>query len=331
MSDQLLHHGGALDLVKAMFPDAPEPWLDLSTGINPHAYPFDPPSKEAITHLPTRSAFEKCKAVMARVYGAPTKAILPTPGSEIVIRLLPTLLQGEKIAVPLPTYGDHVEVWQNAGRQVVQVSNPLETTDNADIVIVCNPNNPDGRRWSVEELRRCALQIAQQGKWLIVDEAYADLAPDQSVAHLAGQPGLIVLRSIGKFYGLAGLRLGAVLAPQEVLQSLEELLGVWAVSGPALEVGARALDDDEWAKQTRQNLNNMRNSVDTVLDHAGMKVFGGTDLFRYVEVADAEQVWRRLAEQGIYVRPFSWSDKHLRIGLPKCEAELQRLARALSL
>lgn len=332
MSVDECSHGGALDLMRARFPQAPEPWVDLSTGINPWPYPLDSPQPETLQRLPTATAMAACRDVMAKTFGSAAECVLPIPGSELLIRLLPTLLRprrGTRVTVTRPTFADHAEVWRAAGCRVTEISDPLKVLASTDFVVLCNPNNPDGRVWNPDRLEAARAVLAERGGWLIVDEAYADVRPDLSLAAGGGQAGLILLRSFGKFFGLPGLRLGALMAPQDILETVRQCLGVWSVSGPALVAGAQAYRDSGWQQDTRHRLATARARLDAVLNAAGLRVTGGVDLFRFVEVDDADSVWQRLAGRGIFVRRFDWSQNRLRIGLPPDANAETRLVQAL--
>ena len=325
-------HGGALDLMRARFPQVPEPWIDLSTGINPWPYPVDSPQPETLHRLPSASATAACREAMAAAFGAPAACVLPVPGSELLIRLLPVMLRprpGTRVVITWPSFADHAEVWRAAGCRVVETSDPLDALATADLVVLCNPNNPDGRVWKSDRLEAARAALAAKGGRLIVDEAYADVRPELSMAASSGRPGLILLRSFGKFFGLPGLRLGALMAPPDAVATARARLGVWSVSGPALAAGTRAYRDVGWQRTTRQRLATARARLDAVLNAAGLRVVGGTDLFRFVEVDDAGRVWHRLAECGIFVRGFDWSRNRLRIGLPPDAAAEARLRQAL--
>lgn len=326
-----LRHGGALDRVAIRFPSAPLPWIDLSTGINPWSWPVDRVDPDPFHRLPTHGDMKRCRTAMAKAFAAPASALTLVPGTEIAIRLLPHALAARRVAVLSPSYGDHAETWSAAGTELVSTADPLGHVDDADIVVLCNPNNPDGRCFDVGALSNARERLARRGGWLIVDEAYADLDPARSLAPLAGSPGLVVLRSTGKFFGLPGLRLGAVLGPPTLAAALECLLGVWRVSGPALAIGTRAYADIEWQESMRRQLTAARARLDALLEAGGERVAGGTDLFRYVEVNDAHATWRKLCEHGIYTRRFDWARSHLRIGLPGTPEAEARLASALSL
>ncbi|MEM7662082.1 MAG: threonine-phosphate decarboxylase CobD [Pseudomonadota bacterium] len=326
-----LRHGGALDRMREAFPEAPKPWIDLSTGINPWAYPHTEVTEEALNRLPTRAAYSACQRAMAAAIGAPPETLLLAPGSELLIRLLPDVISAKRVTLLAPSYGDHAVSWKRAGVTIVNTTNPLEMADETDVVIVCNPNNPDGHTFSVDALNHARDKLAARRGWLIIDEAYADLDPGLSLAPLAGSDGLIILRSFGKFFGLAGVRLGALIAPASIRDAMAARLGVWPVSGAALEIGTRAYADTRWQSSSRTSLKSGAARLDESLEGAGLGLVGGTDLFRFVETADAHGVFERLAQAGVYVRRFDWSTRHLRIGLPATQTALERLEAALIL
>lgn len=322
MSGADLLHGGALDAMRAAFPDAPTPWVDLSTGINPWSYPVALES-EAWTRLPTRAAFLACRDAMAAAWGAPPDAVLPVPGTELAIRLLPSLIKGHDVAVLGPTYDDHARAWSAAGRTVREVGDACGLAG-ADVAVLCNPNNPDGRRHDPARL------LALGARWLVVDEAYAELAPDRSLAAHAGEPGLVMLRSFGKFYGLAGLRLGAVLGPPKLLYRLSASLGSWSVSGPALRLGATAYADRAWQDTTRARLYAAAADLRDRLAASGLEIVGGTSLFILARADDAPARWLKLAEAGVYARRFARDPTLLRFGLPATSDEADRLSASLN-
>lgn len=323
-------HGGALDQMQETFPDAPRPWVDLSTGINPWPYPVTGVPPGALHHLPTGADRDACREAMAAAFGADPESLLLAPGSELLIRLLPTIVRYSHVIVLSPTYGDHADVWRNAGSKVTETADPLANAGQADAIVVCNPNNPDGRRFTAAELEHSRAKQAERGGWLIVDEAYADLTPAHSLAPAGGRENLIILRSFGKFFGLAGIRLGALIGPEPVRRRMSERLGAWPVSGQALAIGARAYRDLGWQAETRIRLGAARERLDRILTAAGLPVAGGCDLFRLVQVPDSKRLWQQLAERGIYVRHFDWSGTLLRIGLPPDAEAEQRLAAALT-
>ncbi len=323
-----LSHGGALDVVRRLFPEAPEPWLDLSTGISPFAYPDLSVSAECLHALPTASLVDECRAAMGAAWGAVASAVAPTPGSELVIRQLPRWIGGRRIGLARFSYADHAAAWRESGREIVLAEDPADLADEVDVLVVVNPNNPDGRlrpRAGMEEL---LVRTRAHGGTLIVDEAFIDLDPAQSMSDAAGTPGLVVLRSAGKFFGLAGLRLGALLGPPELLAHWREFSGHWSVSGPALEIGTRIYGDAAWIEAARQRLQSWSREVCDALREAGAEIVGGTALFALARVADAGRTWEELARRGIYVRRFADDPGILRVGLPADAAALRRVAEA---
>ncbi|MBU1286240.1 MAG: threonine-phosphate decarboxylase CobD [Alphaproteobacteria bacterium] len=329
MTDDLLH-GGALDRMQIAYPNAPTPWIDLSTGINPWPYPVGVLPPSAWQHLPTAAAMQACRAAMAHAIGAPESAVLLAPGSELLIRLLPTIIAPRTVALASPTYGDHARAWRASGADVTEITDPLAEAGKVDALVLCNPNNPDGATLERSHLEYALTRQAARNGWLIVDEAYADISPALSLAPFAGAESLIILRSFGKFFGLAGLRLGALLGPPALLDAMSQRLGVWPVSGPALTIGTQAYGDGLWQAETRDRLAAARRRLDTILLDAGLWLVGGTDLFRLAKTDQAPQLWHRLAEAGIYVRRFGYAPDLLRIGLPANTAGEHRLAAALS-
>ncbi len=325
-----LIHGGAIDEMAQLFPDAPRPWVDLSTGVNPWPYPVSHLRPECFAKLPTKKDQQVCATTMADAWGADANHIAVTPGTELIIRLLPSILNGARVCVPKPTYGDHLSSWRSAGRDVLETNDPISNSQDAEIVVLCNPNNPDGRVWCPDAVEEKRKSQARRNRWLIVDEAYCDLVPENSVVPHAGKPGLIILRSFGKFYGVPGIRLGAILAPKSILEAISTFLGHWAVSGPALALGASAYRDRNWRKQTLTRLANESQRLDAGLTKAGINITGGTDLFRFIQLPDAYSAWEYLAERGIYTRRFDYSKTELRLGLASDDTEVDRVLKAVT-
>lgn len=326
-----MEHGGRLADARRRFPGAPEPFLDLSTGINPVPYPFDPLPPQAFTRLPEPEDVLALQRAAARAYGVADPAMVAAaPGTQLLINLLPRLCPLPGVAVLGPTYAEHAAAWAAAGCTVTEVP-AFEQLGALPGAVVCNPNNPDGRRTPVPALLALAGHLAAWGGLLVVDEAFADLeGPGTSVAPLLPRPGLVVLRSFGKAYGLAGVRLGFALASPDFAGAIRDALGPWAVSGPALHVARRALADPAWKAATAERLRQEAAHLDGVLAGAGLRVLGGTSLFRLAEAEDAHAVFDRLGRAGILVRRFSGDPHRLRFGLPRDAEQLGRLARALA-
>ncbi len=323
-------HGGDLGWAEARFGRPELPWIDLSTGVNPFPYPLGEVSAASWSRLPEARAEARLREAAARYYGAPEiDCVVAAPGSQALIQLLPRLRPSGRVAVLGPTYGEHAPCWAAAGHQVTTIAED-DLYGAWDVVVVTNPNNPDGVARGPALLDEVADRLAARGGWLVVDEAFADTEPGLSLAPSADRPGRIVLRSFGKFFGLAGLRLGWALAPADVARRIAAALGPWAVSGPALEVATSAFGDDAWIAATRRRLAAAAARLDRVLDDAGLEPAGGTPLFRLVEHKSAASVFRSLGEHGILARHFPDRPDRLRFGLAPDEAALARLGQALA-
>lgn len=324
-------HGGDLGAARKLFPGAPEPFLDLSAGINPHPYPFSLHFPGMFAKLPQPSALAELVAVAAQRYGAPSPAhVVAGPGSQILLAQTAFLLARGRASVLAPTYAEHGRVAELAGHNVVEVAEIGQLAD-ARIAIVVNPNNPDGRLVPKDALLALADRLRRRGGLLLVDEAFMEVGPeDASLADHVEEGNIVVLRSFGKFYGLAGLRLSFALAPPAVATRIGTALGPWPVSSAALAIGAAALADVEWRERTRNKLAEAALRLDACLVKAGLEVIGGTSLFRLVRSKDAGRLFQSLGEAGIMVRRFAEHPAWLRFGLPGSDAEWQRLKSALA-
>ena len=315
-----LAHGGDLSAIRRRFPEAPEPWIDLSTGINPVHYPVVELAAETWSRLPTRQQERALVEAAAVRYGVRDPAtIVAAPGTQALIQLLPRLVAKSRVTVLGPTYEEHAHCWARQGHDVAIVSD----FERADVTIVVNPNNPTGKLLPQEMLR-------QDRGLLIVDEAFVDfLAPSAS---LAGNlpANTIVLRSFGKVYGLAGVRLGFAIAEKRIADRISDELGPWAVSGPALEIGRRALADSAWLQAATIRLTADRRKLDALLVSAGFAILGGTPLFCLARHPDAERLVEKLCRHGVHVRRFAHEPQWLRFGLPAGESEFARLGGALT-
>ena len=322
-------HGGQIQAATAEFGQPAEGWLDLSTGINPFPYPLPPLAPELWTRLPDSELFQGARQAALAYFGAPADAgVVEAAGSQALIQALPRLVPRGRVAVAGFTYAEHERCWRAAGHRVMEI-NALDDTAGATVVVVANPNNPDGRLYAPLQLGSLADRLAADGGLLVVDEAFADVTPDHSLASQAGHPGLVILRSFGKFFGLAGLRLGYALSAPGLAASLEAHLGPWRVSGPALAIGRRAMEDGAWIGAMRQTLAMAAGRLDRLLSESGLTIIGGTALYRLAESAQAEALHAALARRGILLRRFSRRPRWLRFGLPPDEAAWQRLERGL--
>jgi len=320
----MLDHGGNLDAAARRFGGRLEDWIDLSTGINRCPYPVPDLALRHWTALPSRAEIEALHEAAQQAYGARTP-VVALAGAQAAIQLLPHWLSGSEARILGPTYNEYAEVLRAAGWNVREVTN-LEVLAGADLAIIVNPNNPDGR---VHDPSALLALLPRVGR-LVVDESFADAVPGLSLAPAAGRSGLLILRSLGKFYGLAGVRLGFVLGADADVAALAQLAGPWPVSGPAIAIGRHALGDREWAEATLARLAEEAPRLDLMVQRAGWHFVGGTPLFRLYDVGNAAAAQDKLARARIWSRIFGERRGWLRLGLPGDDVEWARLAAALS-
>ncbi len=319
----MLEHGGNLHDAIRRYQRPREDWLDLSTGINPQPYPIPVIASDAWHRLPESS--KSLLDAAHNYYGAPQ--MLPVAGTQAAIQGLPRLRSQSRVVIAAPSYAEHAFQWKQAGHEVTEVPYAqLESAVNdCDVMVVCNPNNPTGECVAAEELLRWSTRLADKGGWLIVDEAFGDVTPKTSVASHTAQAGLIVLRSVGKFFGLAGLRLGFVAAHPDLLRQLADLLGPWTVSGPAQQIGSAALSDRVWQAAMRQQLKESGHRLQQLLATHGI-ASTGCSLYQYWKHARPAEFAEQMAAHGIWIRHF---EHGVRLGLPPDEVGWQRLSHAL--
>ena len=317
-------HGGNLDVACRRFGGRPEDWIDLSTGINRRPYPVGELQPRHWTALPSRAEIEALHEAARSAYRT-SGSVLALAGAQAAIQLLPRLAPPGVARILAPTYNEYAPMLAVASWRVEEVGN-IDALAGADLTIVVNPNNPDGQRHDPKRL----IALLSKVKRLIVDESFADAVPGLSLAAESGQGGLLILRSFGKFYGLAGLRLGFVLGHEADVAALATMAGPWPISGAAIEIGRRALLDRGWAEATRARLTRDCARLDELAREIRWKLIGGTPLFRLYETADAIVAQEQLARAKIWSRVFSGKPGWLRLGLPGDESEWTRLAAALS-
>ena len=324
MSGAFDWHGGRLDAACAQFGGAREEWLDLSTGINPCPWPVPTDLAPDWHARPDPSALARLEGIAAQYFGVDPSLCCAVPGSEIGLRLIAAIL-GLPGRYLEPTYRTHAAMFAKA--HSVEAPRP---DDPANALVIANPNNPDGRATPPSMLREWLAEQEAAGGWLIVDEAFVDTMSYLSIAaQVDPARQLIVLRSFGKFFGLAGVRLGFAIAPPDVISALRDLLGDWPLSGAAIAIGERAYADSAWIDATRTALTTRAVQFDRILSHHGMAPQGGSPLFRLVRAENAGALFDRLARHRILTRPFGDRPDWLRFGVPADEAQMQRVARAL--
>ncbi|MEO6118569.1 MAG: threonine-phosphate decarboxylase [Methylotenera sp.] len=245
----MLEHGGNLAAAAKQYGIPLESWLDLSTGINPNSYPMTDIPTSVWQKLPI--ADDGLIEAACAYYGC--QFALPTAGSQAALKILPQLRATSKVAMPQLMYQEHANAWQRYGHEVMKFDvRPDEIIiKNADVVLLCNPNNPTATQFSKTELLSWHAQLAERGGWLIVDEAFIDVTPECSIAQHAHLKGLFVLRSLGKFFGLAGARVGFLLGTEQTLISAQKEFGPWTITGPSRLIAKQALTDKIWQEKMR--------------------------------------------------------------------------------
>lgn len=318
-----LEHGGRLDAAARIYGGSVDEWLDLSTGINPVAYPVPEIPETMWARLPDSGAEHRLLDAAREYYGVPDHlSIVPANGTQALIQLMPNIIQARNVAIVSPTYGEHAHVWLHAGAHVKQVG---ELEGGHDCLVVVNPNNPTAKVRDHASL----LRAAGLNQWVIVDEAFADPTPEVSIVGQMPDNG-IVLKSVGKFFGLAGLRLGFAVCNRDIAGQLQALIGPWSVSGPALHVGQAALRDRVWTDKTAARLKQDSGKLALLLREAGFEVEGTHALFVSVRDPEERPVFETLAQHRILVRNFSSRPGYYRFGLCGDDAGIWRLKAALS-
>ncbi len=323
-----LYHGGALDDAIAQYGGEADDWLDLSTGINPYAYPITNISDLSWTQLPQRLAIDNLIKAAQIAYNCEGRELIVANGTQIFIENLPRILAKSSIAIVSPTYEEHSHNWKKCGHEVFCIEN-LDEASKAEHLLIVNPNNPTGKLYTPEQLYQCAKR--QKGM-LIIDEAFMDITPEMSMA-AAKLDNLIILRSFGKFFGLGGARIGFMLANPMLLNKMQSYIALWAVSGASIDVATQALSDLIWQTNMRKKLKSDMQNMQDVLIENKFKIIGSTHLFCLVFTPHAHKYFDKLANKHILVRKFSQNPTILRFGLatPKRLPHLAQVLNSINL
>ncbi len=314
IDDSKADHGGGIDAAAERFGGQRAGWLDLSTGINRVPYPVARLPASAWRDLPDAAAMLALERAARAFWDVPEgAALLAAPGASSLIARIPALGTPARVSIPAPTYNEHARAFLAAGWTL--------TEGPATAHVLVHPNNPDGRLWRAADANAALI---------VIDESFGDVAAEHSLIRLATRPGTVVLKSFGKFWGLAGARLGFAIGDPALIGGLARMLGPWPVSGPALALGTAALADRAWADRARQRLARDAARLDRMMRSTGAGLVGGTTLFRLYEVSDAALWQDHLARHHIWTRRFPYSDRWLRLGLPGPRGEWQRLRDAMT-
>ena len=322
--------GGRLDVAREAYPDAPQPWIDLSIAISPWSYPFPALSDSEMRRYPDPAVMQRLTTAAKKSYRAPAVAdAVPVPGVNLGLSVLPWLFREPKrVAVLAPQHFGHAAAWEAAGHSVSHIAS-LDQVGKAAILIVVNPSHVNGRIVAHGDLAAALPPLKRRDGLLIVDETFADADPGHSLLpEVARLDYTLVLRSLGEFYGAAGIGLGFAITSHPIAERLRAALGAWPVSPQAMAFGEASLADTAWAESQRTRLKEAANAMDAVLETAGLRILGGKALFRLAECAGPGELFSHLASQGILARPFQ-DRSALRFGLPKDEEELSRIRLAL--
>jgi cobalamin biosynthesis protein CobC len=324
-----IQHGGGLAAAAQIYGGAVADWLDLSTGINPCPPPLPEISPRAWHRLPDRELEQAARLAARQYYRSGDRLPLSVPGTQSVIQLLPRLVRpGARVAILCPTYGEYARVFQQAGFAVDLIPDLDAVTAAHGLVVVVNPNNPDGRTFPSARLAQLAEDLGRNGGHLIIDEAFGDTLPQLSLADIR-QPNAIIFRSFGKFFGLAGIRLGFVIADDDIAARFADWLGPWAVSGPALEIAVHLLASDVGPIQAK--IAERRDALHAVLHSAGLIISGDAGLLTLVKDLRAGDLHAHLCRQHILTRKFDYRPDWLRFGLAADAVGDSRLAAALEM
>ncbi|MEQ8285773.1 threonine-phosphate decarboxylase CobD [Thalassospira sp.] len=343
-----INHGGAIDAAAEKYGIPPAEWLDLSTGINPQGYPVPKIDFAHWQRLPLASELDGLKRAAAHYYALPgPDYVVCTPGTQSLIQTIPFWLKDQtaisKVHIMGPTYGEHARCWQRAGhdcaidettpdKRLARATEILTSAKSGNVVILVNPNNPDGAMFPPTDIADLSRLAQQRDCWLILDEAFMDCQPDLSVCPMIEDlPRTIVLRSFGKFFGLAGARLGCAVMAIDLARDLAERVGPWAIPGPTIAIGTQAFSDRIWQEETRIRLTTDSLRLDNLIaDKTALALFGGTDLFRYYHGTDCQKLAEYLAQCGILVRLFDHDREKVRFGFPGTQQDWQNLEVALT-
>lgn len=309
----MTEHGGNSDEAAQRYGLSRDQMCDLSTAISPIAYQMALPDSNAYQALPMAEDMAQLYAAARQYYKVPeTAAICGGAGSQSLLSALPHLMAPRQVWCPEPTYNEHRYRWEKAGHKV---SGAAKCPKEARVIILVQPNNPTGRVWQHYEIAAYLSQMRACEGLLIIDEAFADVMPEISACAHTGEAPLVILRSLGKFFGLAGLRVGFAIGAEGLIDRLADEIGPWPVSQPAMVVAKSALTDTRWQKAHLERLRAKAADMVAILAEAGFTITGHTPLFVTLSDHRIPAFHDYLARHGFWTRIYRSDPTMMRVGL----------------
>lgn len=322
-----IQHGGNLLQAIEEFGGNQEDWLDLSTGISPYTIDLPEFHQDVWRRLPDPKYVKLLEGKAKEFYQTKSNC-LAVPGSQFAIQHLSKVVDGE-IGILEPTYGEYAASFVRNGKSYTSLEN-ISDIGNASSVILANPNNPDGRIYTSQELLKLAVQLSERNGYLVVDEAFMAIDdPNSLLNEVDATTNVVILRSIGKFFGLAGIRLGFVFSSEKFRAKLAAYLGPWAVTGPALAIADHIFANRFIANELKQKISVRHQQMGEILEQSGLQIVGKNDLFFLIRHPKANALHISLKQQKVLTRIFDYNSDWIRIGLTANSNEDERLLKAI--
>ena len=321
--DLNIQHGGDIDLAIKKYGGQRADWIDLSTGINRTSYPWQESVKVELRDLPSSKLLMGLEKAASRAYkvaeGTDTAAV---QGAQQIISLLPICLKNyNSVAILGPTYNEYEKAFKSSGIKAETVSE-VSKLSSSDIAIIVNPNNPTGKVIAEEILD----DLSKKVRILIIDESFKMF----SSRRIQKFDNVIQINSLGKFFGLAGVRLGFVSGPSDFIKSVREMLGPWPISSIAAEIGIIALNDTTWISEMEKILLEGSNVLHKACSTKNWKLVGKTNLFHTYATSSCLEVEEQFAAHYIWIRTFDYSQTWIRLGIPTSKYEWTRVRQVLN-
>ena len=321
--DLNIHHGGDIDLAIKKYGGEREDWIDLSTGINGTSYPWQQSIKFELRNLPSNKLLVNLERAASAAYKvAENTETAAVSGAQQIISLLPICLKSyNSVAILGPTYNEYEKAFKSSGIKAQTVSE-VSKLSSSDIAIIVNPNNPTGKVIAEEILD----DLSKKVRILIIDESFKTF----SSRRIQKFENVIQINSLGKFFGLAGVRLGFVSGPSDFIKSVRRMLGPWPISSIAAEIGTIALNDNTWISEMEKILLEGSNVLHKACSTKNWKLVGKTNLFHTYATSSSLEVEKQFAAHYIWIRTFDYSETWVRLGIPTSKYEWTRVRQALN-